>query len=186
MVDFSQKNEDINLVKRALKNPDFYSGIVLKYEQRIIYYIIRISGVNIQEAEDVAQEVFLKAYLNLNAFDQEKKFSTWLFSIAHNEVISHWRKNKKRLKDLSIEGEELINKIKQDFDLDKQIDMKQKKEKVMIIIKNLDIKYREVLELRFIQEYSYEEISDVIKKPVSTVGTLINRARKIIKKELNI
>ncbi len=176
---------DQKLVLAALKNPDDYSQIVKKYEKPIFSYIMRISGVSYQEAEDIAQEIFLKAYTNLNDYDQRRKFSTWLFSIAHNETISHWRKNKKRLKDVDIEDDVWQNILTDEqFDIEKKIDDKSLGEEVKKAIQKLDIKYRGVLQLKYYDDLSYEEISDIIKKPVNTVGTLLNRAKKKLEKIL--
>ena len=185
MADNDQNLQDIRFVNRALENQIFYTDIVSKYQERIIRYVIRISGISYQEAEDVAQEVFLKAYVNLNNFNQEKKFFSWLFSIAHNEIVSYWRKNKKRLKDISIEGEELAEKLGADFKMIEKIDSANNKDFVKQAISKLDFKYREVLQLKYIDDYSYEEISDIIKKPTATVGTLISRAKKILKNDLD-
>lgn len=177
-------NEDIVLVQMTLENPAIYAELVKKYENKIINYIVRISGVRREEAEDIAQEIFLKAYQNLNAFDQKRKFSSWLFSIAHNETISYWRKNKKELGKPDIEDEAIEYLLKDDFDISEKLDEKNMQEAVRKGISHLDFRYREVLQLRYLNEYSYEEISDIIRKPVNTVGTLINRAKKQLKKEM--
>ena len=177
-------NEDIVLVQMTLENPAIYTDLVKKYENKIINYVVRISGVRREEAEDIAQEIFLKAYQNLNAFDQKRKFSSWLFSIAHNETISYWRKHKKEMGMPDLEDDEIAYLLKDDFDIKEKLDEKTLKEEVRHGINKLDFKYREVLQLRYLNEYSYEEISDIIKKPVNTVGTLINRAKRQLKKEL--
>jgi len=183
MANKSQK-QDLELVKDSLNSSDAYTNLVKKYEKPIIGYIIRISGVNFEEAEDITQEIFLKAYTNLNNFDQTKKFSSWLFSIAHNETISHWRKNKRKLDVINIENDELDILLTENFDIGKKIDNNLLKDEIKKGLAKLDIKYREVLELKYLNEYSYEEISDIIKKPVNTVGTLLNRAKKKLKNEL--
>ena len=181
MADLADQEQDIRHVRRSLENQLFYADIVNKYQAKILSFIRRISGVSQEEAEDIAQEIFLKAYVNLNNFDQDKKFFSWLFSIAHNEVVSHWRKNKKRLKDVSIEGEELAERLGKENNLVEEIDLKVEKTELKNAINKLNFKYREVLELKFIEDYSYQEISDIVKKPVATVGTLINRAKKQLK-----
>lgn len=173
--------DDIDLVKKSLDNPDNYTLLVKKYEAKILNYIKKISGVPHEEAEDIAQEIFLKAYTNLNDFDLNKKFSSWLFSIAHNDTISYWRKHKKRLASPDIADEDLDYLMPDEFDIVKKIDDKALKQEIKQALAKLDIKYREVLQLRYLQEYSYEEISDIIKKPKNTVGTLINRAKKQLK-----
>lgn len=177
-------DEDIGLVQKTLKNADNYTDLVKKYEQKIIYYIIRISGIAYEEAEDLAQEIFLKAYINLNGFDQKKKFSSWLFSIAHNTTISHWRKHKKRLEQIDLADEDLERLLTDEFDVIKKIDNDKLKQEIKEALARIDIKYREVLQLKYLNDYSYEEISDIIKKPVNTVGTLLSRAKKKLKKEL--
>ena len=186
MAENKGNREDINLVKKSLENPDFYTELVKKYENYIMNYILKISGVPREEAEDIAQEIFLKAYLNLNDFDQKRKFSTWLFSIAHNETISYWRKHRKRLESPDIEDSEIEFLLKEESDIAEKIDNQNLKKEIRNSLSQLDFKYREVLQLRYLDEYSYEEISDIIKKPVNTVGTLISRAKKLLKKEINL
>ena len=180
----NRETEDLKLVKESLSDPDAYTNLVKKYEKQVIGYIIRISGVIYEEAEDIAQEIFLKAYTNLNNFDQTKKFSSWLFSIAHNETISHWRKNKKKLDVINIEEDQLEILLSENFDIGEKIDNKILRVKIKKGLAKIDIKYREVIELKYLNDYSYEEISDIIKKPVNTVGTLLNRAKKKLKNEL--
>ena len=68
----NRETEDLKLVKESLSDPDAYTNLVKKYEKQVIGYIIRISGVIYEEAEDIAQEIFLKAYTNFNNFDQKK------------------------------------------------------------------------------------------------------------------
>lgn len=181
MPDTADQEQDVRHVQRSLENQIFYADIVNKYQAKMLSFIRRISGVSQEEAEDIAQEIFLKAYINLNSFDQDKKFFSWLFSIAHNEVISYWRKNKKRLRDVSIEGEELSERLGHEINLIEELDIQAEKEELKVALIKLDLKYREVLELKFIDDYSYQEISEIIKKPTATVGTLINRAKKQLK-----
>ncbi|OGY87695.1 MAG: hypothetical protein A2233_01985 [Candidatus Kerfeldbacteria bacterium RIFOXYA2_FULL_38_24] len=181
----ADNERDVAAVQMSLFDLEQYSLIVERYEQKILNYIRRISGASYEEAEDIAQEIFLKAYVNLRDFDEKKKFSSWLFAIAHNETISYWRKNKKNLTMVDIEEDYLEVLLKKDPDLAEQIDIKQRKTVVQTALKKLNLKYRAILDLRYTQDLSYEEISDIIKKPKNTVGTLINRAKKELKKELS-
>ncbi|MFH0818568.1 MAG: RNA polymerase sigma factor [Patescibacteria group bacterium] len=184
MADDNGRLDDLSAVKSALANSDNYTFLVKKYEPKIINFIIKISGMGREEAEDVAQEIFLKAYINLNDFDPEKKFSTWLFSIAHNETISYWRKHSKRWQNVSLDNSGIINTILAEVNLDKRIDSDQIAKQVNKALQEIDIKYREVLQLKYLHEYSYEEISDIIKKPLNTVGVLISRGKDKLKKIL--
>ncbi|MFH1781589.1 MAG: RNA polymerase sigma factor [Patescibacteria group bacterium] len=186
MAQNKDQKEDLELVAKSLESAAAYEKLVRKYQSKILNYIKRISGVPMEEAEDIAQEVFLKVYQNLNAFDQNKKFSSWLFSIAHNETISYWRKNKKRLNDPDIEDEHLEYFLKDEFNTDEKVDNQKLKEDLEVALKKLPIKYREVVQLKYFYDYSYEEISDIIKKPTATVGTLLSRAKKLLVKEVDL
>ena len=180
--------EDSELVKLSLENPDYFLGIVKRYEDPLMRYIRRITNINFEDAEDLLQEIFIKVYTNLNGFDTNLKFSSWIYRIAHNEVISNFRKLKTRPEKINSEmNEDILEKIKSDLSIEKEFDQKILKDKLIKVIDQLDIKYKEVIVLKYLEDKSYEEISDIIKKPKNSVGTLINRAKKrlnnIIKNE---
>ena len=180
--------KDAELVKLSLENSDYFLCIVKKYEDSLMRYVRRITNINFEDAEDLLQEIFIKVYTNLNGFDSKLKFSSWIYRIAHNEVISNFRKLKVRPEKISLEiNEDVLEKIKSDLNTEKEFDQKILKNKLMNIVNQLDLKYKEVIILKYLENKTYEEISDIIKKPTNTVGTLINRAKKqlnnIIKNE---
>ncbi len=171
--------KDIELVQLSLENQDYFLCIVKKYEIPLMRYIRRITNINFEDAEDLLQEIFIKAYTNLNGFDPNLKFSSWIYRIAHNEVISSFRKLKVRPEKINSEiNEDVLKKIKSDLNIEKEIDQKILGEKLNQIIDQLNVKYKEVIILKYLEDKTYEEISDIIKKPTNTVGTLINRAKK--------
>ncbi len=175
---------DLDLVKLTLENQENFLYLVQRYEKKLLRFIRRISGLNSDDAQDLLQEVFIKVYQNLNDFDQNLKFSSWLYRITHNQVVSNYRKNKSRpqlsLFDLDLEScESLIS----DFDASQNMDQKILRDKMSRALDGLDLKYKEVLVLKYLEDRSYEEISDIIKKPTSTVGTLLSRAKKNLEKE---
>ncbi|MDD3283984.1 MAG: sigma-70 family RNA polymerase sigma factor [Patescibacteria group bacterium] len=178
MLDCETKN-DVELVKLVLKDQDYFSCLMKRYETKLINYIRRISNFSLEDAEDILQEVFMKVYQNLNNFDESFKFSSWIYSITHNEVISHFRKTKSRPQkfDLDIK-DDILENIISDMNVEKDADNNILKERIKKVFSNMNIKYREVLILKFIEGNDYNEISDIIKKPKGTVGTLINRAKK--------
>ncbi|PIU79187.1 MAG: RNA polymerase sigma factor SigW, partial [Candidatus Moranbacteria bacterium CG06_land_8_20_14_3_00_43_56] len=106
-------------------------------------------------------------------------FSSWIYRIAHNQVISQWRKTKSRPQVLKFEADEdFLKFIAADEDLAGNIERKFTGEEVRDVISRLDGKYKEVLVLKFLEEKDYKEISDILRKPLGTVATLINRAKK--------
>lgn len=173
---------DEELVAKTLENPDAYALLVERYEEKLLRYVMRISRSTKEDAEDVLQDVFLSAYKNLNDFDQELKFSSWIYRIAHNKVISHFRKVTARPKTMTYEGDsQLLNILASDEDLSRELERKYTAEEVREILDKLDERYREVLVLKFLEEKDYKEISDILEKPMGTVATLINRAKKQFK-----
>lgn len=185
MIDSNNNQTDEELVRLTLEDPDYFAFLVERYEHKFFRYIRRISSVNIEEAEDLLQESFIKMYTNLNSFDSKLKFSSWSYRIVHNTVISHYRKLKNKGQEASIDDfdNNVFNQLVSDLDMKEELDSKYLCESINKVLKKIDIKYREVLVLKFLEELSYEEISDVLKKPTGTIGTLINRAKKKFKEE---
>jgi len=179
---FSKTDEE--LVAMALSNQDCFVRIVERYEKKLLSYIIRISGFSKEDAEDVLQEVFIKTYINLNSFDGNLKFSSWIYRITHNEVINNYRKKKARPQCVMDLDDEFLNNLASDFRTDGRADAQYLKENVSGVMEKLEPKYREVLILRFWEDKDYNEISDILKKPMGTVATLISRAKANFQKEL--
>ncbi|MFZ2189437.1 MAG: RNA polymerase sigma factor [Candidatus Magasanikiibacteriota bacterium] len=174
---------DEELVPLVLENQSYFLCLMEKYESKLLRYIMRISGVRYEDAEDILQEVFIKVYENLYGFDSDLKFSSWIYRIAHNHVISEFRKKRNRMEIILSEEEDWHNFVS-DLNIAHEVDAKLSQEVINKVLNNLDIKYREVLFLKFLEERDYKEISDILKKPMGTVATLINRAKEKFKKEL--
>lgn len=180
-----EKKSDADIVAAALADPEEFLHIVNRYKDKLLGYIKRISSFSHEEAEDVLQDVFIKIYSNLNDYDQDLKFSSWIYRITHNQVISNYRKLKSRPEGQIIDIDENgLNNISSDSDIAEELDSGFLRKHIYSALANIDPKYREVLVLKFLEEKSYEEISDILKKPIGTVGTLINRGRKLLKEEL--
>ena len=175
---------DKQFVALTLKNQDYYLCLMKRYEGRLLNYILKISNINKEDAEDILQEVFLKAYQNLNDFDLNFKFSNWIYSIAHNTTISTFRKKNIRPQSVSWDNEELINILESTYNVEKDTIRQLAYEQILDIINRLPLKYKEVLILKFIENKDYKEISDILHKPMGTIATLINRAKKSLKQEL--
>jgi len=175
---------DEDLVKLAQNGEEeAYSQIISRYQGKIYAYIMRLTNHR-DEAYDVTQDVFMKAFRHLHRFDTERKFSSWLYRIAHNESVN-WLKKKTRTKIDSLDsrvenGFQLPDKTNIFAELVKDQDI----QSVRSAIDALPERYREVMELRYVKEASYDEIATQLNKPVNTVGTLINRAKKKLSLQL--
>lgn len=172
---------DEELVKLSLDNSDHFLCLTRRYESKLLHYIMRISKFSREDASDILQDVFVKTYYNLNEFDKELKFSSWIYRIAHNQAVSEIRK--KSIKPTISLAKEDIDRFEDTFDIVKEIDNSLDRDLINKTLSVLDEKYREVLVLRFLDEKDYVEIADILKKPVSTVGNLILRGKKIFREE---
>lgn len=176
---------DKELVSLSLKNPDNYLFLMQRYEPKLMRYIRGMSGMSKEDAEDVLQEIFIKTYRYLNDFDMNLKFSAWIYRIAHNEVINHYRRARARPQLVSIEdsGHEFLNHLYSDFSAGGKVDKKLLAYEVGRILLGMDEKYREVLILKYLEDKNYREMADILKKSTGTIATLINRAKKQFKNE---
>ncbi len=178
---------DSELVEMTLKEPNQYSFLVERYEAKLRRYITRLGVRNPDDQLDVLQEIFIKAYRNLNSFDTSFSFSSWIYRIAHNEAISFYRKKNVRPEGHLVgESEEILEFISAkeeaaDVSFDKGINATEVAKALSI----LDEKYREPIILRFFEHKEYEEISDILQIPIGSVGTLIHRGKKQLIHVLN-
>jgi len=175
---------DEQIVILTLKNQDYYLCLMKRYETKLLNYILKISNISREDAEDILQEVFIKAYQNLNDFDLNFKFSNWIYSIAHNTTISAFRKKKVRPQTVSWEDKDLNNILESTLDAENTSLHKLTYKQILKIINQLPLKYKDVLILKFMEGKDYQEISDILHKPMGTIATLINRAKKSLKQGL--
>ncbi|MBT4209381.1 MAG: RNA polymerase sigma factor [Candidatus Komeilibacteria bacterium] len=169
---------DEQLVELTLENQEDFLYLINRYEAKLARYIKRIAGLGKEDTEDLLQEVFIKIYQNINNFDKDLKFSSWAYRITHNEVIDNYRKKQSRPQEMTFDAENILNNIISEFNISKELDHKYLQANISQVLNSLDLKYREVLVLKFLEEKEYKEISDILKKPMGTVATLISRAKK--------
>jgi len=135
------------------------------------------------DAEDVAQEAFLRAYRGLGAFRGDARFSTWLYRITWN-LCADWLRRHRRAGRDDHSIEEAIELADGRVDVEKGLLAAEEKRAVRETLGSLDEKYRSVVVLLYYQKMSYEEISDVLGIPLKTVETRLYRARRLLKGRL--
>lgn len=179
--------KDFKLVRRAVEDGDqkAYAELMSRYKDSIYYMLLKMVN-NRDDAEDLTIEAFGKAFRNIRQYTPDYAFSTWLFKIATNNCIDFIRKKRKML--LSIdrgfeneEGQDISLEVKSDGP-DPE-DLMMKKQKVMMmrdVVDKLKPRYRRLVELRYYQELSYEEISDELHLPLGTVKAQLFRAREFL------
>lgn len=171
-----KKLTDSELVVYVIeKDKEAYGEIVKRYEKKLLRYADYLLQ-NKHKAEDVVQEAFIKAYVNLKSFDTKRKFSSWIYRIVHNEAINKIKKEKGKI---SLEANEWIKEV---FDSGEDIQADYEKEETANMVRScldkLSVKYRSPLTLFYLEDRTYEEIGDILKMPTSSVGTRIRRGRK--------
>ncbi|MEL6133965.1 MAG: sigma-70 family RNA polymerase sigma factor [Bacteroidota bacterium] len=182
--------EDRELVAAAKQGESHAFETLLKKYRKSVYYMLLKMVRNADDAEDLTQEAFAKAFNSIEKFDSKFAFSTWLFRIATNNTIDFIRK--KRVQTVSIdapvEGEDgsSMRFDVRDDDLDPNAAMlkKQRSRYLHMAIEKLPEKYRVLVKLRYFEELSYEEIATELQIPLGTVKAQLFRARELLNQEL--
>lgn len=177
---------DNETIKKVLEgDKDCFKDLVDTYAQKIFAYLYRFLGNNKDDAEDLTQEVFIKAYQKLNSFDLEKPFSPWLYRIAHNEAVNFIKKAFRKY-EVHLEEDHWNNIPAPNDNIERMLDQEKQNELLQLGLSKLKPKFRQVLILHYFEEKSYEEIAEIIGKPRNSVGTLIMRGKKYLKKYLKM
>jgi RNA polymerase sigma-70 factor (ECF subfamily) len=171
-----QKLSDEEVVEIIItKDKEAYAEIIKRYEVKLLRYATYLLNDN-QKAQDTLQESFIKAFVNLNSFNNKFKFSSWIYRIVHNEAINHINKNKNEkslFKDTDLED---------NTNLEDEYSKKEIVNMVKTCVEQMPILYKEPLTLFYLEDKSYTEISDILRLPTSTVGVRITRAKALMKK----
>ncbi len=167
---------------------ELFGVLIDRYEAKLTRYIKRFLQ-NEEDVADIVQNVFIKVFVNLQSFDVDRSFNSWIYRIAHNETVTYLKKR----------GNEKVSFL--DFDTmfphpfaketaDKGTLDKELEELMSSSLSLIPLKYKEVLVLYYYEELSYQEIADVLHIPIATVGVRLRRGReqleKYIKKEDHI
>jgi RNA polymerase sigma-70 factor, ECF subfamily len=178
---------DTDLVAHTLRDTSVYAVLVRRWEPPLTRYVRRLLGSNNQSAEDVLQETFLKAYINLNDFDQSRPFGPWIYRIARNEAITFLRK--KRIEPPQVSSEDailILERLSDGITAQEIYDQKRMNEQIRAAINSMDARYREPLMLRYLEDKGYDDIADILELPSGTVATLIHRGTKQLRAALEL
>jgi len=182
-----------NLIKNRIKeirkgDQNAYAEIVEIYKNKVYQLCYRILG-NRHEAEDAAQEAFVRAYINIHQYNLSMKFSSWLYRIATNLCIDRIRKKKPDFYlDAEVTDTDGLTMYSQlaatDASPEETVESLELQETIQAAILKLPEKYRSVIVLKYIEELSLQEIGEILDLPVGTVKTRIHRGREALRKQL--
>ena len=171
-------DEEIALLIQSGK-VDFFDFLIERYENKIRRYSRKFLS-DYEDINDILQDIFIKAYKNIRSFDAKRKFSPWLYRIAHNELVNALKKKKRNPLPL-LNLDVFFPQYFSDNSLNQQIDRQDMREIIDKCLDKLELKYREPIILYYFEELNYKEIADVMQIPISTVGIRIKRAKKIMR-----
>ncbi|MFQ5527993.1 MAG: sigma-70 family RNA polymerase sigma factor [Thermoanaerobaculia bacterium] len=177
-------------VARAIKgSQEAYARLVAAYQRPLFSVIVRMVR-DPALAEDLTQESFVKAFRALESFDTSRKFSSWLFTIAHNTTIDHVRRRQVSTVPLDGSNREDDDRglahlaVATDASPEEDMAHRELAGDLETALTRLRPEYAEVLVLRFQQDLSYEEIAEITCLPLGTVKTHLYRARKALAEAL--
>ena len=169
--------DDNQLVGLSLEDSQYFYCLMRRYEEKLANYVKRFTYLVDEDIADIVQESFINAYQHLNDCDCKLKFSSWMYRIVHNQTINFMKKNKNPVKIDFENDDEFVDWLIADTDIEKETIIKQQNEEIKKIIEKLKPIYKEVLILKFFEDKDYQEISDILQKPMGTVATLLSRAK---------
>lgn len=172
---------DEEIVLRVQKGDAESFGLLIeRYEEKILRYARKFVS-NTDDIQDIIQEVFIKAYINIKSFDTGKRFSPWIYRIAHNEFVNALKK-KSRMPIQFFDPDVFLPHLVAEETADSEANRKELKQMLDAYLDKLSSKYRELLVLYYFEDMDYKEIAEVLRIPVSTVGVRLRRAKGMLKK----
>jgi RNA polymerase sigma-70 factor (ECF subfamily) len=173
--------EDSDLIRQAARgNVESYNLLVSRWEKRVYNYLLRITA-NREDALDLTQDVFLKAYQNLRKLDDPGRFAAWLYRIAHNEAFSMFRKRRPEMDvdELEPEATETTVTVGGSPVFPMELSLA-----VSGALGRLSAEQREAVVLKIYQGFKFDEMSEILSCPVSTIKSRLYTALELLKAEL--
>lgn len=165
--------EDADLILKTRKGDvEAYNLLISRWEKRVFNYLLRIVA-NREDAFDLSQDVFLKAYQNIRKLEDTSRFGPWLYRIAHNEAYSMFRKRKPEVPESELPERATGHAFPMEMSL-----------AVTAALDRLSPDQKETVLLKVYQGFKFEEIAEIVSAPVSTVKSRLYTALDLLKAEL--
>ena len=158
-----------------------FGELVERYQEKLLRYARKFL-FDLDEARDPVQDVFIKAYQNIQSFDATRRFSPWIYRIAHNEFVNALKQRSARATIFTIDFDTLFPHLTAPDTADSATLERELRHSLDRELDKLDAKYREPLILYYLESMDYKQISEILQIPVSTVGVRLARARAALKK----
>jgi len=173
--------EESELIDRALQGDRIaFTELVLTHQDRLFASMVQVTG-SPDEAEEIVQEAFIRAFIKLDSFQQNSQFFTWLYRIAFNSVLTNRRRHRVRV---SLDHHREANGLEVVAENDGVDEGLLRDERVIMVrqaMETLTNEHRSILVLREMEEHSYETIAEILEISIGTVRSRLNRARRQLK-----
>ena len=175
-VDNKEELSDEMLVEKIrLDNRNLFAVVIDRYEKKLLRYAFNLVK-NEHRAADIVQESFIKSYINIKSFNTNKKFSSWIYRIVHNEAMNSIKKYRREIPIL--DNDDFPSKD----DVEGEFERKEVVEQVAKCLDEIPLIYAEPLELYYLEDKTYDEISDILHIPPGTVATRLRRVKILMRK----
>ena len=187
LTDKAKRDYELVLLAREKGDQKAYADLLETYREPVYYMLLKMTRSTL-DADDLTIEAFGKAFRNLEDYSPEYAFSTWLFRIATNNCIDFIRKQKMRMLSMDDNSEntggyistEIMNMASEIVTPDEELISEQQKNYIRSIVSKLKPSYRKLVELRYFEELSYEEIAQRLQMPLGSVKAKLFRARSLL------
>ncbi len=177
-----ERNDEEVAIQVQKGDIESFRVLVERYEPKMTRYAKRFFFDG-DEGKDLVQEVFIKAYVNIRSFDASRRFSPWIYRIAHNEFVNNIKRRQKERENVSIfDFDVLIPHLIAKESADDGVNKAEVKRMLEGSLSKLNAKYKEPLVLYYFEDMDYREIADILHIPISTVGVRLQRGRAMLKK----
>lgn len=172
-----QETSDESIVKAVQKgDAEAFGDLIARYEDKLKRYARKFLSYE-EDIDDLVQDVFIKAYTSIRSFDTSLRFSPWIYRIAHNTFVNELKR--KHVGGFSLFSiDEILPFLPAQETADAGTLHAELKKEIDTLLRELPPKYREVVVLHYLEELSYQEISDILQIPVTTVGVRLTRGRQ--------
>ncbi len=158
-----------------------FGELIERYSAKLMRYARKFL-LDPDDAKDIVQDIFIKTYENIQSFDASRRFSPWIYRIAHNEFVNSLKKRRASRTVFTIDFDTLFPHLTAAETADSATLERDMRETLERYLKRLDAKYREPVILYYLESMDYKEISEILQIPVSTVGVRLARARTMLQK----
>lgn len=178
-----EEYQDKQLVEMVIDgNAQAFELLLERYREAVMLQLMQLTSGNVIDSDDLLQETFIKVYANIHSYNPDYAFGSWVYTIAKNTFIDFVRKRRDDVSELS-ENDSTQSQLPTP---EESMINSQQRAEIDFYMQALKPAYRKLIELRFIKEFSYEEIASELKLPLGTVKTQIHRAREILSKLLKL